>query len=180
MVTALLPVAEASAELTTLTVTVLGLGRAIGAVYMPEGLIVPVAALPPATPFTCQVTEVFDDPEAVALKDCVAPTRTLALDGEIVTVTLDPEEGELEFELEEEEGFVVPVQPPSDTKSSRSAKPAACCETRFLSCAIGKSARNVVAEADAPSLRTMPGGEPRHHCTEGQNQTRNFRTGQTR
>jgi hypothetical protein len=34
-----------------------------GAVYMPDELIVPAAALPPATPFTCQVTEVFVVPK---------------------------------------------------------------------------------------------------------------------
>ena len=60
---------------------------------MPDELIVPVAALPPATPFTCHVTAVFDDPVTVALNDCVAPARTFALAGETETVTLDPEGG---------------------------------------------------------------------------------------
>src|SRR5580692_10812705 len=86
IVAALLPVAAELAELTALIVTVLELGTAAGAVYIPEELIVPVAELPPCTPFTCQVTAVFDDPVTVALKDCVAPARTLALAGEILTV----------------------------------------------------------------------------------------------
>lgn len=134
-VTALLPVAEASAELTAPTVTVLELGRVIGAVYNPDELIVPVVAFPPVAPFTCQVTEVFDDPATVALNGCVAPARTLALDGETLTVTLEPEGGVFEFELEDE-FFVVPVHPPSDTASNRNVKPAARCETSLLNFAI--------------------------------------------
>jgi hypothetical protein len=92
-VTALLPVAVASAELTARTLTEPELGNVAGARYMPDELIVPAAAEPPATPFTCQVTEVFDDPATVALNDFVAPTRTFALAGATVTVTLDPEGG---------------------------------------------------------------------------------------
>ena len=70
IVTALLAVAVESAELTARTVTtMLELGTAEGAVYRPDELIVPAAALPPVTPFTCQVTEVFVDPATVALKD---------------------------------------------------------------------------------------------------------------
>ncbi|HLJ24974.1 MAG TPA: hypothetical protein VKT71_12750 [Candidatus Acidoferrales bacterium] len=112
--TSLLPVALASAMLTALIVTVLELGIVAGAVYAPEELIVPVAALPFATPFTCQVTAVFEFPETVALNDCVAPARTLAVAGEIMTVTPDPEGGLPEFpgfELEAGEFFVVPVHP---------------------------------------------------------------------
>ena len=46
---------------TALMVTVavageLAVGTLTGAVYMPSASIVPVVALPPATPFTCQVT----------------------------------------------------------------------------------------------------------------------------
>jgi hypothetical protein len=67
-VTELLPVADESAELTALTVTVLFAGSAAGAVYVPEVPIVPVVALPPATPSTCHVTAAFDVPEIVALK----------------------------------------------------------------------------------------------------------------
>jgi hypothetical protein len=119
-VTALLPVAVASAELTARTVTLLELGTVIGAVYMPDELIVPVAALPPATLFTCQVTAVFDDPATVALNDFVARARTLALAGETVTVTLEPEGGVLE--LKGDELFVVPAQPASAAAASRNTK----------------------------------------------------------
>ena len=48
-----------SASETAVTVTVAGFGAAVGAVYIPEAEIVPVAAEPPAVPFTCQVTAVF-------------------------------------------------------------------------------------------------------------------------
>lgn len=68
-VTALLPDAEESAALTAAMFTVFEAGTVLGGVYTPDGLMVPVDAAPPATPFTCQVTEVFDDPATVALKD---------------------------------------------------------------------------------------------------------------
>jgi hypothetical protein len=119
-VTVLVPDAVASAALTAPTVTVLEAGTVFGAVYMPDELIVPVAALPPATPFICQVTEVFDDPVTVALKDCTAPALTFALAGETITVTPDPEEGVLE--LEGDRLFVVPAQPASAAAASSNTR----------------------------------------------------------
>jgi hypothetical protein len=115
-VTAPLAVAEELAALIARTVTVLFAGTAAGAVYMPDALIVPVAELPPVTPFTCQVTAVFDVPDTVALKDCVAPARTLALAGDTFTVMPDPDGGVLELEPEE---LVVPVQPASIATTTR-------------------------------------------------------------
>jgi len=135
-VTALLPVALVLAELTARTATVLEPGTAFGAVYMPDELIVPVAALPPATSFTCQVTAEFDDPVTVALKDCVAPARTLALGGETVTVTLDPEGGVLD--LEGGELFVAPIHPASGATASRNTKSGECLEANFLNFSIRK------------------------------------------
>ena len=144
-VTALLPVAEASAELTARTVTVLELGSVAGAVYTPDELIVPVAALPPATPFTCHVTAVFDDPATVALKDFVAPARTFALAGETVTVTLDPEGGVVG--LEAGELFVVPVQPASAAAASRNTKSGECRKANFFHLSIRKH-----TESKAPGV----------------------------
>jgi len=86
-VTVALPTALESAALTERTVTVFGLGRLAGAVYVPDALIVPMDALPPVTPFTCQLTAVFEDPLTVAPNACVAIARTLAEFGEIVTAT---------------------------------------------------------------------------------------------
>jgi len=132
-VTALLPVAVASAELTARTVTGLEPGTVLGAAYRPDELIVPVATLPPGTPFTCHVTEVVDDPATVALKDCVAPARTLALGGVTVTATLDPEEGALE--LAGDEVFVVPVQAARAAEAARKTKSSACREANsFILC----------------------------------------------
>jgi hypothetical protein len=54
-VTALVALTLESCRDVTLIVTVFGFGNVAGAVYAPE-LIVPVAELPPATPFTAQVT----------------------------------------------------------------------------------------------------------------------------
>lgn len=56
-----------SATLTAVTVTVAGLGTDEGALYSPLVLIVPVDVLPPATPFTFQVTCVLVLPETVAV-----------------------------------------------------------------------------------------------------------------
>lgn len=136
MVTALLPVAEELAELTARTVTVLEPGTSLGAVNTPDELIVPVAALPPDTPFTCQATEVFDEPETVALKDCVAPARTLALGGATVAVTPDPEGGAPA--LESDELFVVPMQPASAAAAARNTKTSACHQANSLSFSIRK------------------------------------------
>jgi len=55
--TLLAAVTVESAALTALTVTVLfEAGTTAGAVYRPDEFTVPLEALPPATPFTCQVT----------------------------------------------------------------------------------------------------------------------------
>jgi len=100
------PDADASAALTARTVTVFEPGTLPGAVYKPEELIVPVVALPPVTPSTCQVTELFEEPVTVALNDCDAPARTFAVPGETETETVDPPEfvGPL----------MVPVHPPRE------------------------------------------------------------------
>jgi len=78
------------AELATLvavTVTDPPDGTEAGAVYKPDEVIVPVVALPPATPFTDQATPVLLEPETVAMNCCAAPTSKAAELGEIVTVT---------------------------------------------------------------------------------------------
>lgn len=136
-VIALLPVAPESAELTARTVTVSVPGTAAGAVYVPDELIVPVAELPPATPFTCQVTAEFDEPATLTLKDWVAPTRIVALAGVTVTVTLDPEGGVLELELELElleagGTFVVPVHPAITAAANRNTKSGEFRRAHFL------------------------------------------------
>jgi hypothetical protein len=135
-VTALLPVAVASAELTARRVTALEIGTNAGAVYKPAELIVPVDAPPPATPFTCQVTEVFNDPVTVALKDFVAPARTFAIAGETVTVTLDPEGGVVG--LVGAEFFVAPVQPASAAAASKNTNNCECRKVNFLNLFISK------------------------------------------
>ena len=48
----------ASAWLVAVTCTFAGEGKSAGAVYTPPGVIVPVAALPPAVPFTLQFTRI--------------------------------------------------------------------------------------------------------------------------
>jgi hypothetical protein len=50
--------------------------------------MVPVTAPPPATPFTSQVTAVFDAPVTVALKGWPAPARTLVEVGETDMLTV--------------------------------------------------------------------------------------------
>src|SRR5439155_20373371 len=56
MVTLVLSLFVGSAMLVALTDTCAGLGTWAGAVYRPEEEIVPTVAVPPATPFTSQVT----------------------------------------------------------------------------------------------------------------------------
>jgi len=124
-VTPPLAVAEELAALIARTVTVLFAGTTEGAVNMPDALIVPVAELPPVTPFTCQVTAVSEVPDTVALKVCVEPARTLALGGDTLTVTPDPDGGG--FELEPEELVVVPVQDASKATASRRESGSAEC-----------------------------------------------------
>jgi len=55
-VTLLVPLALESAAGAALIVIAFELGKLAGAVYTPDPLIVPVVALPPATPFTDQFT----------------------------------------------------------------------------------------------------------------------------
>jgi hypothetical protein len=87
MVTVAEPTAEGLAMLAACTVTVDGFGIAAGAVYRPELEIVPVVAFPPLTPFTLQITPVFDEFSTVALNCRACVTGTPAADGDTVTVT---------------------------------------------------------------------------------------------
>lgn len=93
------PLADVSAWLTAVTVTVGGDGSAPGAAYAavspPLDVIVPTAELPPATPFTSQVTPVFELPVTVASNCCVPPSAMVALAGSTVTVTVvEPDGGD--------------------------------------------------------------------------------------
>jgi hypothetical protein len=58
--------ADKSASLTAVTVTLGGDGSALGAVYSPKDEMVPSPAVPPATPFTFHATLVSDAPVTVA------------------------------------------------------------------------------------------------------------------
>ena len=84
MVTAALADAEVSARLTALTATLPG---ELGAVYSPLAPMVPVAAVPPVTPFTFQATDWFAEFFTVAVNCSVLPIRTEAEVGEMVTLT---------------------------------------------------------------------------------------------
>src|SRR3989442_2877153 len=57
IVTVALPCANGATALVALTFTVLGKGTLPGAVYSPVALMVPTVALPPAAPFTFQITD---------------------------------------------------------------------------------------------------------------------------
>ncbi len=59
IVTTALAEADASAVLTAVTLTLAGEGTATGARYKPAALMVPRVELPPVTPFTFQITDVF-------------------------------------------------------------------------------------------------------------------------
>jgi hypothetical protein len=81
------PLADALALLVAVIVTLGGLGGAAGAVYSPAAEMVPAAALPPAVPFTLQVTAVFTEFVTVAVNCWVAEGATVTRDGATVTVT---------------------------------------------------------------------------------------------
>ena len=73
---------------TAVTITGLfGLGTTAGAVYSPFASIVPALAFPPVTPFTCQVTAVFDVPLTAAENGCCSVGNLLAVCGLTLTVT---------------------------------------------------------------------------------------------
>src|SRR6202522_4168814 len=63
------------------TTRLLGVGTTAGAVYTPWGLMVPICALPPATPFTVQVSVVSCEPVTVGTMLIELLTRTLVSDG---------------------------------------------------------------------------------------------------
>jgi len=75
----------ASASDTAVTVTVEGPGTAAGPTYRPEEETMPIVELPPFTPLICQVTDVFDVPETVAVNCFGCPTGTVADDGDTET-----------------------------------------------------------------------------------------------
>src|SRR5712692_9612895 len=84
-----LPLFEESAALVAVTVMFGSTGRSRGAVYspapLPTEIIVPTELLPPAIPFTAQVTLVFVVLLTAAVKLCVAPSSTAPDVGETVT-----------------------------------------------------------------------------------------------
>lgn len=67
--------------------TAVDAGMTVGPVYTPPDVILPVAAEPPFTPFTDQVTAVFVLPVTVAAKVRLAPRATVADTGATATTT---------------------------------------------------------------------------------------------
>ena len=74
-------------------------GKLAGAVYKPFVEIVPILSFPPAVPFTCHVTAVFEFPETTAVNCCDSPVDTVAPVGdtqrlsapEVTTIVLEDE-----------------------------------------------------------------------------------------
>ena len=93
MVTLALADFFASAWLVAVTCTTGEEGRSAGAVYTPAAVIVPVAAFPPGTPLTLQVTLVLLVFATVAVKVCEFPKITGALDGDSITLMEDGVDG---------------------------------------------------------------------------------------
>ena len=85
MVTGVLADLVGSAWLTALTVTRDGDGMELGAARSPLAPILPTMLLPPTTPLTVQMTEVFAECSC-AVNCLLRPRRTLDLTGEIVTL----------------------------------------------------------------------------------------------
>ncbi len=119
-VTALVPFFEASAELTAMTVTELGLGRAAGAVYLPEVSMVPRPAEPPAVSLTYHVTAVFEVPVTAAEKVAEAPARTLVVNGETLTAIVA--DGGGCWEPDEDDPAPQPATKKADRRSARNPR----------------------------------------------------------
>jgi len=62
---------------------------------LPVESMVPRVELPPEIEFTAQVTEVFDEPETVAVNLYEEPARTVAEEGATETVREEPGGGGL-------------------------------------------------------------------------------------
>jgi hypothetical protein len=85
---ATMPDFVASAWLVAVTCSVVGEGRAMGAVYTPVDVIVPTVAFPPGTPLTFQVTAVSVVFDTVAANVTWFPSTTDPFVGVTVT-TID-------------------------------------------------------------------------------------------
>ena len=85
---ALLPNFLASAWLVAVTCTGAGDGRSIGAEYTPSAVIVPSVVLPPATPFTLQLTAASVVFVTDAVKVAWFPSRTVPFAG-VTVMTID-------------------------------------------------------------------------------------------
>src|ERR1051325_7246554 len=94
-------------------VTLFGLGNTSGAVKRPADVMVPRVAFPPATPFTAQVTAVFEVPETAAVNCWVPPARTDCAAGVTLMMTAD-EPGLLPL--------LPPAQPERKDTAARNAK----------------------------------------------------------
>jgi hypothetical protein len=94
IVTLALPDLELSSVLVAATVTAAGEGGADGAVYVavaaPVPATVPIVELPPAIPFTLQLTSAFVVPEMLAVNTCAPPEGTFAVAGETVIAIATP------------------------------------------------------------------------------------------
>src|SRR5579871_2655843 len=72
---------------TAVITTIAGLGAETGAVYSPDELMVPVAADPPITPLTSQITPLFAVLATVAASCWEAPACTMTDCGVMLTAT---------------------------------------------------------------------------------------------
>jgi hypothetical protein len=88
IVTCVVPERAVSATDTAVIVTFAGVGTEAGAAYIPVLEMVPTVEFPPATPFTCHVTAVFDVLPTVAVNVCEPETVTVALAGLTETVIM--------------------------------------------------------------------------------------------
>ena len=86
--TCAVPERAASATDTAVIITVVGDGTEAGAVYIPVLETVPTVEFPPATPFTCHVTAMFDVFATVAVNVCEPETATDGFAGLTETVIM--------------------------------------------------------------------------------------------
>src|SRR5215471_275857 len=138
---------EVSAELVALMVTGLGDGREVGAVYLPEESMVPMAEEPLGVSLTDQLTAALEVPETVAEKEVELPTRTLVVEGETATVM-------------EVAGGVMPVEEAEPQAARKKEKKSNVAQRAGEGARIGSS--------------IFGGGAKEDHWTEGQKRGKGY------
>ena len=124
-------------------------GTTAGAVYKPALVMAPVDALPPATPFTAQVTAELAAPLTVATNCCEPPASTVA-DGGDTDTEMAEGDGGVGAGVEEEGAALAELPPPphpQPAKRRESAKSRAQLECRRTTVTVDSTIQYIVSRS---------------------------------